>query len=241
MKTALVSAAMVALSPSVASAQPEGPPPTPPELSEQAVAKGKSSDISRAYAEVFGVNSGEARDRLAEQDRAVVYAEELLRSEPLGFVDLEIEHEPNFKIVIYYNKSIDRQKLTSAAPVELRRFLVFNPINKSREEIRTDRRVVSQALTAAGLQYGLEFSLRKGEFVLEIPANADEDRYRAVLPDLTRATISIVRGATSVDAAGLYAGIGSRPNSTAPPGGPFATLPARRGFSPPAIVALPMR
>lgn len=206
MKTGVISAAIVALLPSLALAQAGGPPPTPPELNDEAIAKGRSSDTSRAYAEAFGVNATEAKDRLAAQDRAVVYAEGLLSSDPSGFVDLEIQHEPSFKIVVYYNKSIDRQKLTSAAPVELRRYLVFNPINKARDEIRADRQAVSQALAAAGLQYGLEFSLRRGEFILEIPVNADEARYRAVLPPLTRANISVVRGATSVDAAGLYGG-----------------------------------
>lgn len=230
MRTSLVAAAIVSLLSSASFAQGAQPPPAPPELSDEAVTKGKSSNISRAYAQAFGVDATEATERLAAQNSAAAYAEGLLSSEPEGFVALEIEHQPNFKIVVYYNKSIDRQKLTRAAPVQLRRYLIFNPINKAREELWADRQAISRALSDSGLQYGLEFSLRNAEFILEIPAGADETLYRAVLPTIERAKISIVRGAASVDAAGLYGGYWFEANFYCTAGWPIRSSSGTEGL-----------
>lgn len=88
-------------------AQDTSPPAPPMEFSESSVAQGKSSDVAAAYARHFAIDNRKAREQLALQDRAAQYASDLRASDPEGYVDLEIEHTPNFKVSVYYAKSID--------------------------------------------------------------------------------------------------------------------------------------
>ncbi|MEE4211667.1 MAG: S1 family peptidase [Parvularcula sp.] len=140
------------------------------------------------------------------QDQAAQYGQELLVTNPSGFVDLEIRHQPNFKVFVYYDKDIDRKALTSAAPVKLRRFLVFNPINKSRAQLQQDREAIHNSLSNAGLRFGLEFTLRTGKFVLTIPETAEVADYETVLPDTMKADVEIIQGPLSANLANLYGG-----------------------------------
>ena len=170
------------------------------------MARGKSANPGAAYAADLGVSLEEARDRLRLQDEAAQYASTLMSQNTTGFVDIELRHTPNFKVIIYYQKNIDRDLLTRSAPVGLRKFLVFNPINKSRGQLLQDRKAIDAALNAAGLRYGLEFSLRSGKFKLQIPEQADEAAYVAVLPEAMKADLTIVRGPMAENIDALYGG-----------------------------------
>lgn len=182
--------------------------PTAPAVpfSESAVANGKRATPASAYATDMGVDVDEARARLRLQDEATQYAATLMAENPTGFVEMELQHKPTFKVVLYYQKSIDRELLTRSAPVTLRKYLVFNPINKSREQILQNRQAINAALNAAGLRYGLEFSLRSGKFKLQIPEQADEASYLAVLPSTISSDLTIIRGPMAEDIDALYGG-----------------------------------
>lgn len=110
------------------------------------------------------------------------------------------------KTTIYYNKDVDRALLTRNAPTELRRYLVFNPINKSREQLQADREAIHLALKAAKLRFGLQYSLKTSKFVLQIPEDANQAVYEAALPVLAKATVTFTRGPMTADIDALYAG-----------------------------------
>jgi hypothetical protein len=195
-----------ALSIAPAAAQEDVSPPAPAPFSEDALARGKAADPARSYAEAFSVPAATARERLALQDEAVAYAQTLLASNPQGFVDLAIRHTPNFRIVIYYNKDIDRTALTSAAPVALRRYLAFNPIDRSRQGLEETRQSLLSALTAADVKFGLEYDLERQKFLVTIPQGSGRASYTAALPGPLKAEVELVEGALAQDIVALYAG-----------------------------------
>lgn len=184
----------------------ENAPTAPPPFSEEAVARGKAANPAESYAKDVGVSTEVARERLALQDEAAEYAQSLVSSNPAGFVDLVIRHVPNFKVTIYYNKEVDQAALTRAAPVNIRRYLIFRPINVSREGLQAERRAIAEALSAAKLRFGLEFSLETGRFTLTIPDEAEQAAYAAIIPQPLRSKVDIQSGPLAVPVAAVYAG-----------------------------------
>lgn len=98
----------------VAQAQPAPPAPYSAELQAQ----GAAVDPAAGYASEFKVSREVARANLKLQDEAITFASQLEASNPAGFVDLVIKHQPTFKVTVYYNKDVDRAALTRSAPVE---------------------------------------------------------------------------------------------------------------------------
>jgi hypothetical protein len=184
----------------------ENPPAAPPPFSEESVARGKSATPADSYAADVGVSAAVARERLSLQDQAAEYAQSLLASNPNGFVDLEIRHTPNFKITVYYNKEVDQAALTRAAPVNIRRYLVFRPLDVSQDGLQTQRRTISEGLSAARLRFGLEFSLETGRFTLTIPAGADQTTYVNAIPQQLRSKVDIRPGPLAEPVAAVYGG-----------------------------------
>jgi hypothetical protein len=190
----------------VASVSVSAQSPAPPPFSEDLVAKGKTSNPAEGYAKDFGVSVADAKDRLALQEKTIAYAQNLFESGPSEFVNIAIRHTPNFKITVYYDKSIDRAALTRSAPVELRKYLNFNPINKSRATLDQERASIADALRAANLPFGLEFDYETARFGLDIPEGSDATRYASVIPQTLIPKVDIRRNNMSVDAAAIYGG-----------------------------------
>jgi hypothetical protein len=180
--------------------------PVPLPFSEESVARGKTSNPAEGYAKDFGVSVADAKDRLALQEKALTYAQSLFESGPSEFVNIAIRHTPNFKITVYYEKSIDRAALTRSAPVELRKYLNFNPINKSRTTLDQERASIADALRAANLPFGLEFDFETARFGLEIPEGADAAKYTSAIPQTLIPKIDIRRNNLAVDVAAIYGG-----------------------------------
>lgn len=154
----------------------------------------------------MGVSVSEARDRLALQQAAAGYAEALIATNPAGFVDLQIRHSPAFKVHVYYNKDIDRNALTSSAPVELRRFLVFRPVRAERATISAQLGTISTVFRNAKLPFGVEFDLEADRYRITIPEGAREENYRQLLPPGLETQVEFVIGGVSEDAAAIYGG-----------------------------------
>jgi hypothetical protein len=190
----------------VASASVSAQSPAPPPFSEDLVAKGKTSNPAEGYAKDFGVSVANAKDRLALQEKAIAYAQNLFESGPSEFVNITIRHTPNFKITVYYDKGIDRAALMRSAPVELRKYLNFNPINKSRATLDEERASISNALRAANLPFGLEFDYETARFGLDIPEGADAAKYTSAIPQPLISKIDIRRNTMAVDATAIYGG-----------------------------------
>jgi hypothetical protein len=179
----------------------------PPPYSEELVAKGKTSDPSISYAQTFGVSQAVAKERLGLQEQASVYAQSLLESGQAGFVSLAIKHTPNFKVTVFYEKGADHAAMMRAAPVEIRKYLVFNPFNKSRAKVDQDRDAIINPLRAASLPFGLEYDYETDRYSLEIPHGADQAKYTAAIPSALQTQVDIRRNALAVDAAAAYGGV----------------------------------
>jgi hypothetical protein len=179
-------------------------PVTPP-YSDELLAKGRLSNPAEGYASDFGVSVSVAKDRLAMQEQASVYAQNLLQSP--GFVSLAIRHTPNFKITVFYEKGADHASMMRAAPVEIRKYLVFNPFNKARASVDQERDAIINPLRAAGLPFGLEFDYETDRFGLEIPEGADAANYTAAIPATLLPRIDIRRNTIATDVAAAYGGL----------------------------------
>lgn len=186
----------------VAQAQPAPPAPYSAELQAQ----GAAVDPAAGYASEFKVSREVARANLKLQDEAITFASQLEASNPAGFVDLVIKHQPTFKVTIYYNKDVDRAALTRSAPVELRRYLVFNPLNRSRSELMDGRKALHRAVSALSRPFALEFDFDTDRYILQIPQDAEEAAYANALPAELRGSVDIRRGPMAANVAALYAG-----------------------------------
>jgi hypothetical protein len=180
---------------------------TPPPYSDDLLAKGKASNPAQGYANDFGVSVAEANDRLALQQQASAYAQSLLESSQPGFVSLTIRHTPNFKITVFYEKGADHAGMMRAAPVEIRKYLVFNPFNKSRAKVDQDRDAIINPLRAVGLRFGLEYDYESDRYGLEIPEASDRSKYVAAIPLSLLANVDIRTNTVAVDAAAAYGGL----------------------------------
>lgn len=181
-------------------------PAPPPMFSESLLASNTSAESAAGYAAMFGVSVDEARSRLGLQEKASRYATTLVAANSEGFVDLAIRHQPNFRIVLYYNKAIDQAQLTRAAPVELRRFLVFRPVKRNQSQLAADRNAISASLRANSLRYGVEYDLEQDRFVVEYPAGADIAKYRAAVPAALKDDVDLREGLMAQEVAALYGG-----------------------------------
>lgn len=140
------------------------------------------------------------------QLKATEYAQGLFENGPANFVNLEISHAPNFKITVYYDKGIDNTALTRAAPVEIRKYLVFKPMNASRKTIEQERKSIADALTTANLRFGLAFDYETARYDLEIPEGTDQAKYAAIIPEALKARVDFHIGNPPEDIAAIYAG-----------------------------------
>ena len=92
---------LVACLPAALLAQ-QSPAPSPPiPFAADSIEKGKAANPADSFAKAFGVSLDQAKERLRLQDFAAQFASDLVTTAPAGFVDLEIDHVPNFKITIY--------------------------------------------------------------------------------------------------------------------------------------------
>lgn len=166
--------ALIAAGQTLAQEAPAPPLPYTPELQE----KGASGDPAAAYANDFKVSRRSAKENLKLQDEAVAFATQLQASNPTGFVDMAIRHGPSFKIILFYNKDIDRAALTRSAPVDLRRYLIFNPLSRSRVELMEGRKILHRALSGLNRPFGLEFDYDTDRYLLQIP----QTRMKRLIP-----------------------------------------------------------
>lgn len=192
-------------------------PSPPPPLSEQTRAIPGRTE-ARAIAEMLGISPAAASERLALQNQAASWAGTLIAQNPDGFVDVELRHEPTFKVIVFYNGSVDQSRLQSDAPVAIRRYLVFRPVNRNRARVASDTAQVVEALRTANLQFGAFYDLEADKIVVEIPDLGQREAVERAVPAALRQDVTIRRGATARNSGGVYGGNWFRKGS------PTATL-----------------
>ncbi len=190
---------------SIADAQ-QTPPPAPPPLSDETKAKPGQTDATRAVAQMLRVSPAEASERLALQEEASRWASTLVEQNAAGFVDIELRHEPNFKVEIFYNGSIDRELLQRNAPVSLRRYLVFRPVKRDKSQVAGDTAQVVEALRRAKVRFGAFYSLADDKVVVEIPDLSLRGQAEEALPPALRSDVLIRQGNVAHDSGGIYGG-----------------------------------
>lgn len=218
--------ALIAATPTIAQEVPASPLSYTPELLE----KGASGDPAAAYANDFKVSRTSAKENLKLQDEAVAFATQLQASNPAGFVDVAIRHGPSFKVILFYNKDIDRAALTRSAPVDLRRYLFFNPLTRSKVELMEGRKALHRALSGLNRPFGLEFDYDTDRYVLQIPQEADEATYTSVIPASLRSEVEIRRAQVRLMWSRFMAAGGLQRAAIVPLAGPLETVPAGKAF-----------
>lgn len=119
----------------------------PPPFSEELTTLGETSNPTDGYTKDFGVSVVDAKVRRDLHEKATSYTQSLVETSPTDFVNFAIRHSPNFKITVYYGKDIDRTAQMRSVLLELRKYLNFNPINKSRTTL--DQKQNSLSTTVA--------------------------------------------------------------------------------------------
>lgn len=190
--TLLLSSAVV--SPAVAQSDVAAPT-APPPFSTTLVEQGRSANPAEAYAAATGIPLATARQRLALQEETSQLLERLLGGNIGQFVNLEIRHSPEFKVIIYTSGSVDAPTLSNLASPSLRPFLSFETIPITREQLALQRATLNRVLAAAGLRFGLQYNLQARRFELEIPEGADLAAYQRLIPPTLQSFVTITRGA----------------------------------------------
>lgn len=183
--------------------------PPPPAFSEAELARGKVADVASGYARDFNVAPAQARERLALQAKAQEWAE-TLQSSGTTVAELSIEHRPAFKVVVYYLSSSVQSQLTAAAPVELRRYLVFRPAKRNSSAARDRKRQIAARLAQAKVPFGVQYDFGTDRFTVEVPDNqvAQAKELFSSEPD-----VEVRAGAVAQPAAALYGGHWYKPGA----------------------------
>lgn len=200
--------AATAVPASIAAAQENAatPPGVPPPLSEESRATATEVDAARAVGQMLGISASEAHERLALQEQAAEWASTLVQQNPSGFVDIELRHEPSFKVVIFYNQSVDRELLQRNAPVALRRYLVFRPVKRNGQQVTDDTALVVQALRTADIPFGAFYSLEEDKIIVEIPDLSLREQVERAIPAPLRQDVLIRQGLVARNSGSVYGG-----------------------------------
>jgi hypothetical protein len=184
---------------------------------------------------MLGISSSEASERLALQEEASRWAGTLVEQNPAGFVDIELRHEPNFKVLIFHSGSIDRELLQKNAPVALRRYLVFRPAKRNKSQVAGDTAQVVDALRRAKLRFGAFYSLEDDKVIVEIPDLSLRSEVEEAVPAALRPDVLIRQGNVARDSGTIYGGNWYR---TGGPAGGICTVgwPIRDSGGQPAML-----
>lgn len=145
----------------------------------------KQNSNGKGYLEQrFGLSKQEARSRMERQDQAETFAVTLAEKYPTAFLGLEIQHEPQYRIVISMGSDEFDAAIRQKIPAELRSFVQLRKSRFMRSEVESARQQIISAL--AGMRYSLAFDYTRDRFV--ITASEDvQGEIRAKIPAVLRA------------------------------------------------------
>lgn len=203
--SALIGTSVFVLGTSSALAQEMAPAPPPPYSEETAVTPAEV-DASAYLRERLGISSAEASERLALQDAAIEWAGALAQSSPPGFVDIDIEHEPTFKVNVYFSREIAQAEIARLAPPKLRRYVKVKRVKSNAQELEQDIQSILKALDGRGIEYAIYNDLRTEKIVIELVDTERRKELMELIPPNLRSQIKIKKGQKTVDTGGIFSG-----------------------------------
>lgn len=158
----------------------------------------------------FGLSKQEAASRLERQESAEAFAISLAEKYPSAFLGLEIQHEPQYEIVISVGSDEFDASIRQDVPPQLRAFLRTRKSRFDRAQVDSTRREIISSLE--GVRFALSFDYTRDRYVITAPRSSHND-IRAKLPASASPFVQFRDGevatpvqsnATSADS--LYAG-----------------------------------
>lgn len=119
--------------------------------------------------ERFGLSTQEADRRLALQDRAEDIAAAIARDHPDGFLGMEIQHEPVFKIVISVSRGADQAAIRNLLAPDLRSVIRFRVSKYDRKTADDTMQAIFAAL--GSIDFSVAFDYPRDRFVVSSANN----------------------------------------------------------------------
>jgi hypothetical protein len=177
-------------------------PPAPTEVNR----KPQTGPASQYLEQRYGLSREQAEERLALQDEAAALAGRLRAQPPAGFVDVWIEYEPTYKVVVSFSNNDDRTAFLQSVSPSLRRYVQIKQAHKSKQESDQDLLAVVAALRAAKVEFAAFQDLPNDKLTIEIPDDSKANQIRQLLPPGLRDDVAIRRGLTSMKVDSVYGG-----------------------------------
>ena len=185
-----------------ASAQQIAEAPTPPPPGTQTDDGGRNPAVTYLM-QVYNLSETEAAERIALQDEVGKLAEQLTNSDDPTFADIEIQHEPTFKIIVSFADKSDRKAFLQSVEPKIRRYVQIKQVKRSKSARKGEMRRLEESLNG-----GRRIDVRAGEapfvvtynndeeiFTVYIPTNAMQEELAAQVPDNIKSEVRFVVGA----------------------------------------------
>jgi hypothetical protein len=199
---ALTSLSLIALTASMASAQPA-----------ERIRNPSVSYLMQSN----GLSEAEAQMRIDLQDDVIAMSERLNTDNDPNYAGIQIQHEPVFKIIVRFADKSDRKDFLSQLDPKIRRFVQLKNVGKSKKSSDSELNEIAAAVASANIPFIGGLDLETDRYAFTVRDQAAVDRFRNLVPTQFKNQIDIAVGPVpGIQAAptGVQAGDGLRGGQT---------------------------